>query len=121
LYGLSAHDLSAQLISERCGVALDAASLMRALSAAPAAADWSRDVTHAALASLISLAGSSPTDELRDLGLDSVRGMELIENLHRLGVLVESVSVMECQRLEQLYEVVRGAPRQVVLPRAERS
>lgn len=113
------HDIAGRLVSERCGVVLGTEQLLASGSRhgsnvsadSQTDADPARHATHAALSPFVELDGATPDVELRDLGLDSIRVMELVESLRGAGFLVDSVSVLECERLEQLYEVVRLAPR----------
>lgn len=113
------HDLAGRLVSERCGVLITAADVLRVLREGCEASDAER-ATRAALSQLVSLSDGEdrPETSLRDLGLDSVRMMELLETLRGGGLLVESVDLLECQTLSQLYQVVRGAPWQELGARA---
>lgn len=117
------HEHASRMVSERCGVVTVTDHLLRSLehhaSSSSVQTSWAQRVADAAIARLITLEhDTSPDAELRDLGLDSVRMMELLESLRAGGVLVETVSLLECQSLSELYQVVRSAPVQAVHPGA---
>ena len=99
------HDMAGRLVSERCGVVVSVADLMRTMSMATLDAR-NRSLMQTLLSGLIEEDGP-PEAELRDLGFDSVRALELVERLQQHGFMVDSASVLECQRLEQLYDLVQ--------------
>ncbi|HEX6240173.1 MAG TPA: isochorismatase family protein, partial [Polyangiales bacterium] len=108
------HQLAARLVSERCGVVLESDTLLRALGQRGAErprAD-ARTALLEALAPILSLEPSDlvPEAELRDLGLDSVRMLELFERLRERGLELESVDLLECQRVDQLLTLIARAP-----------
>jgi bifunctional isochorismate lyase / aryl carrier protein len=88
------HEMSLQFVSGRCGVALAAHDLYRVLAGAPQPVAVLREE----LGRLLDRAPSAvqEQDDLRELGLDSVRLMELNERLNARGFAVSMLDLMEC-------------------------
>ena len=111
------HDMAARLVSERCGVVVSVADLMRRMpNERPDARG--RTLIQTLLSGLIDEDGA-PEAELRDLGFDWVRALEFVERLHQHGLAIDSASVLECQRLEQLYALVRENAADLSVPTHE--
>lgn len=103
------HDMSLQFVSGRCGVTLATSDLCSAFAGAPGAEALLRQQHPGApeaeaslreeLASLLELAPAAlrDADELRALGLDSVRLMELNERLQSRGFAIAMLDLMECE------------------------
>lgn len=100
------HLLAGRLVAERCGRVVMARELLE--STTTRAPEWCVRLVHAALEPLVDLEGCAPESELSELGLDSVRRMELAERLREAGVETDVASLLDCQRIEQLYELVRS-------------
>jgi bifunctional isochorismate lyase / aryl carrier protein len=101
------HELSLSLVASRCGVALATASLC---SLPHDGSDRVRQLLEAEIVALAPEAAGQLRDdaELADLGLDSVRRMELIERLTLRGMGVSAVDLMECDTLGALVRLVRS-------------
>jgi bifunctional isochorismate lyase/aryl carrier protein len=106
------HQLAGRLVSERCGVVVESETLLHTLEPRGALQTLALATLLDALAPIIALEpGDLTADaELRDLGLDSVRMLELFESLRGRGLLLESVELLECQRAGQLLELIARAP-----------
>jgi bifunctional isochorismate lyase/aryl carrier protein len=93
------HEMSLQFVSGRCGVALASQDLCRVLSNASGTSSETEAPLREELALLLELlpAALQEHDELRGLGLDSVRLMELNERLNARGFEVSMLDLMECE------------------------
>jgi bifunctional isochorismate lyase/aryl carrier protein len=106
------HELSLSLVASRCGVTLTTASLCSLpLGRTVAGPDRLRELLEAEIVALAPEAAGRLQDaaELAELGLDSVRRMELIERLMLRGIEVPAVDLMECSAFGALLELVRSA------------
>lgn len=103
-------ELAGRMVSDRCGVVVSTAALIA--TTATQQDHWAQQLVDDSLRRLFALetAEMSRDVSLRDAGLDSVRMMELAEELRSAGVSIESVDVMECQHLHELHAAVRRAP-----------
>jgi bifunctional isochorismate lyase/aryl carrier protein len=98
------HELSLSMVASRCGVVLDTATLC---GLSRNEDQGVRLLVQAELSELLS-APLPPRSEdlaLGELGLDSVRRMELIERLYTRGLALSAVDLMECETLGQLLDL----------------
>ena len=121
-FGRDQHEGALRLVASCCGRLVTAAQVEAAL-AEPGTSDQRGDAggdgawVLAELSALLRLEVSSIAmeDELLDLGLDSLRRMELGERLDARGCAVDPISMMEVATVAELLGLVQGVPNEAGL------
>jgi bifunctional isochorismate lyase/aryl carrier protein len=105
------HEMSLQFVAGRCGVTLATHDLCSVLCSGQPSGSGVELPLREELALLLDVAPASlnETDELRGLGLDSVRLMELNERLNARGFAVSMLDLMECDTFSALRACVQDA------------
>lgn len=98
------HDMAADYIAQRCGVAITMENVTAQIrNTCDRNGLFSLDSVTQDIAAILHVSASDiqKDDELMDLGMDSIRLMELVERWRHVGASVQFMDVAECQTVEQ--------------------
>lgn len=112
-FSVGDHRMAIEYISRRCGVVTELEQLKRDL-AGPVDAVISAATMRADIAAIMHLDESELTDDAspEELGLDSIRLMELVERWRRQGAVIEFADLAERPTLGQWWELLEGHARE---------
>lgn len=107
------HTMAARYIGQRCGVVTDLAQVHQDLTAKPCSG-MSLEQIRADIANILEIPAADIADDdaIADLGLDSIRLMELIEQWRAAGASIQFADLAELETLKQWWQAIAASSAQ---------